>query len=85
MPLKANIADREFDRFGHDENTGRTFVYTSNMSDPLSGKAWDLMTVTYPANKVEIYTYSFNAVTVATITDTYQNNAKTILLTRAVS
>jgi len=42
--------------------------------------AYDSIYATYPSDKVEVYTYKASGTTVATVTVTYQNTAKSILL-----
>ena len=80
--LDANRGDLEQRKFVQDSE-GNIALRTFSIGDLLSGISYDSITVAYPSDSVETYTYKTGGVsgtTVATITVTYVSSAKTQLV-----
>lgn len=62
-----------------DDGTIKRMLDVRILTDGAFG-AYDTITATYPTSLIEVYTYSIDAVDLGSITVTYQDTAKKILL-----
>lgn len=78
MAISNNLNNREFDKFKETQG-GETAVRVIEASGLLSGVVFDAVSVSYPTNTTEVYTFKtggVSGITVATITLTYTNVSK---------
>ena len=83
MAMSKNVRDREFAKFQETEG-GETSVRVTPVDAGLvAGKDYNSISVGYPNDTTETYTYSLNVTQVSVITVTYVDNTKCEILTVA--
>lgn len=68
------IRDQELNKF-FDGPNGVT-VRTGGSGSILAGISWDSLSVAYPSNATEVYTYALNGVNICAVTVVYSGSSK---------
>lgn len=80
--MKNSIQDREFAKFRDGKNGDAVAVTLDgeSVSVDTAGVDWDEIITSFPTSSQEIYTYKKNDNIVQTVTVTYQNNSKKVIV-----
>lgn len=79
MSMSSNIDDREYGKFRDAGDKSKLAVVVEG-GNPLNDKRYNRMSVEYPSETVEIYSYFLNLDLVLTVEVTYADCAKSKLI-----